>query len=1167
MKHLLDTLFSRPLLVAAGLLAANTLLWFLGPLLSIGDIRPLESDLSRWLVITAWAALAAAYAAGRSARQAQCNRRLLDGLASGDTATARTAAPGAHDLALIRKRFEEAVASLRRRRLGGRRRLFDAFAGRPFVYQLPWYVIIGAPGAGKTTALANSGLDFPLATALGKRGVRGIGGTRNCDWWFTAQAVLIDTAGRFTTQDSDQAADQAAWFGFLDLLRKHRPRQPINGVLLTVSVSDLLAASRDEQRLHARRLRERIDELQTRLGAGIPVYVLVTKLDLLAGFIEFFADFDKDERAQVWGATFPFDDSATAADPLLRLPSELVALEKRLDERLIDRLQGEGDRERRAAIYAFPQQWRVLRETLVNFMQSTFGELPAQRRPLLRGIYFTSATQEGTPIDRALGGLARALGVGSRIVAPARPTGKSFFVTRLLREVVFAESGLVGANLRWRRRRALLEWGVVAATGGAVAVALALLWRQYGDDSAYIATVQAELVGLEREVAVARVAAPTDLLSLLPVLEGLHALGAPAPAAQQAGAVRWRVPLGLDQQQPIRAASHDAYLRLLQDALLPRIAVRLEARLRAGGEQHFESIYEALKAYLMLFGGQNFDRGALGSYLHADWDLTLPATVSAEASAALRRHFDRLVGSGEVGAPTLADRQLIEQTRERVGRVPLAMRAYVRLQNLDARIAAAAGTQDFTAEALAGTAANQVFARASGRSLAQGVPRLYSRIVYGRLRTLGAEVLQQLSAESDWVLGTGAKPPDGMSIDNLYAEIEQRYVADYLRHWDEFVRDLRVVPTADLAQSAQVTQILARTDSPLLALLQAVAREIAINARPAGGAARSRALADEAATVRERFDSLQRLFSDQRPALQEAIDLLGKLSSHLAAVDDAVRRKTAAPNSDVGRGLHALAARLPEPLRSMLQELAGRTATQIFAARRGDLGRQLASEVGAPCSRLVHGRYPFARAGSDEISRSDFAGTFAVGGVLDGFFQRQLAPYVDTAARNWTLPGADGGAEPAEALQQFQRAQQIRSAMFGDGGRKLGVRLDFRLLELDAGAAGFEIEVDGQLMRFARDSRTTVALRWPDPAASVQRVRVGLAAAGAAGGTRHTFEGPWGLLRLFERVRIEPQEAADRLQVVFDIEGRRARFEIRSASPINPLRLAALEQFQCPQRL
>ena len=134
-----------------------------------------------------------------------------------------------------------------------------------------------------------------------------------------------------------------------------------------------MAKPAPEARLaHAAELRARIDELQRKLAIRFPIYVLVTKCDLLAGFMEFFADFDKDERAQVWGVTFPYEGE-NGPDPLRLAPGELVALEKRLHDCLLERLHDEPDRERRAAIHAFPQQWRLLRETLLEFLQAVFA--------------------------------------------------------------------------------------------------------------------------------------------------------------------------------------------------------------------------------------------------------------------------------------------------------------------------------------------------------------------------------------------------------------------------------------------------------------------------------------------------------------------------------------------------------------------------------------------------------------------------------------------------------------------------------------------------------------------------------------------------------------------------------------------------------------------------
>jgi type VI secretion system protein ImpL len=866
----------RPLLTAVGLLAAAALVWFVGPLLTFGGHTPLADDRIRTGAVGVLVAIAAANAALRRARAAGRNQRLMEGLIA--------PAQGNREVALLGERFEQAVALLRRGRVGARHPLLGALLGRPYVYQLPWYVIVGAPGAGKTTALVNSGLQFPLAEQLGDRVVRGVGGTRHCDWWFTDEAVLIDTAGRYTTHDSDRAADREAWLGFLDLLRRYRPRRPINGVLLTLSVNDLLGATSEARLAHAAALRARIDELHERLGIRFPIYVLVTKTDLLAGFMEFFADFDKEERAQVWGVTFVHDAGAAPNDPLRHLAGEFASLEKRLHDCMLGRLQAETDRERRAAIYAFPQQWRLLRESLSDFLQAAFAS-GRQAPPLVRGVYFTSATQEGSPMDRALGALARSLGLAARVVPPARPSGKTFFVTRLLRDVVFAEAGLAGTDLRWERRRTTMQRAVIGTSVAAVAGMAAFSWLAYRDNRAAIAAVADRLPALQRDVARAKSAPPTELPALVPVLDALQTLAYADEAAPRA--------LVLDRREMLAAVAHDAYLRTLKEAFLPRIAAGLEARMRNAGEEHVGLVYEALRAYLMLFAGRNFDAAGLRGYLGADWDETLPPSVGGAQRAALRRHLDTLLAGGEVGAPSQADPQLVAKARGVVARVPLAERVYRRLQQ-------ATGGSDFSIEAAAGPASSRVFTRASGRPLSQGVPALYTRAVpLQSLRERAAGVLRQFATEQTWVLGTAAGPKPGPE---LVDEVERRYLADHARLWRDVMSDLRLVAPATLGQAGEVAHILSRPDSPLLALLRAVVRE-------AGAAG------DEA------FESLRQYVQGQPSPAEDAQIALGALAAHLATVDDAVRRKAVPPASEAPRMVAVAAQRAPEPVRGMLAQL------------------------------------------------------------------------------------------------------------------------------------------------------------------------------------------------------------------------------------------------------
>jgi len=147
---------------------------------------------------------------------------------------------------VLSERMEEALAKLKKT------------GGKTYLYDLPWYVIIGPPGAGKTTALMHSGLEFP---GTDKNAVAGFGGTKNCDFWFSEDAILIDTAGRYTTQDSDQQADELSWGAFLENLKSARSNQPINGVILSFSCEDLLTADDEDLDRHALTIRQRLMEI------------------------------------------------------------------------------------------------------------------------------------------------------------------------------------------------------------------------------------------------------------------------------------------------------------------------------------------------------------------------------------------------------------------------------------------------------------------------------------------------------------------------------------------------------------------------------------------------------------------------------------------------------------------------------------------------------------------------------------------------------------------------------------------------------------------------------------------------------------------------------------------------------------------------------------------
>jgi type VI secretion system protein ImpL len=203
------------------------------------------------------------------------------------------------DLDAVRSAMLEAVGTIRNSRLG-------RASGARALYELPWYMVIGNPAAGKSSAITQSGLQFPFADP---KAIPGVGGTRQCDWFFTAEGILLDTAGRYAVQ----AADREEWHGFLGLLKKHRPRAPVNGIVIAVSIAELRGDDTESVLQLARSLRQRVQDLIERLAVFAPVYVMFTKADLVAGFADFFADAEAAERERPWGATMPFHQKAGAS--------------------------------------------------------------------------------------------------------------------------------------------------------------------------------------------------------------------------------------------------------------------------------------------------------------------------------------------------------------------------------------------------------------------------------------------------------------------------------------------------------------------------------------------------------------------------------------------------------------------------------------------------------------------------------------------------------------------------------------------------------------------------------------------------------------------------------------------------------------------------------------
>ena len=1170
MKRILHWLLSPMVIGSLGLLALSAILWWIGPLIGIAGVRPLESIWVRvgvlallwsaWIARLAWLAM----------KRRKTNAALLAGLSGGPSASDKEAQ-------VLAARFNEAVLKLKasagKSRLGG---------SQQYLYELPWYIFVGAPGSGKTTALMNAGLQFLLGDGA-KASVQGVGGTRNCEWWFTQDAVLIDTAGRYATQESDRDVDASAWDNFLALLKRTRPRQPINGVLLTVNVQDLLQQGPTERAEHAAKLRARLNELHTKLGVRAPVYVLVTKSDLIGGFNESFEALNQDERNQVWGFTFAAD-AATAADPLPDFAALYQQLQKRLVEQLVDRLEGERDVLKRSAMFAFPQEFASLQPVLADFLRQVVGGGGAlEATPRVRGVYFTSGTQEGSPIDRVMGALSRSFGIDARAAAAPAGRGKSFFLNRLLSEVVFAERGLDTINPAAERRRRTLRSSAMAAIALASVVVLVGWGVSRSRNLDHAALVAERLPALKQSVSALPPPNNADITPLPTVLSAVH--DAARSDAFDIDAPPLLHGLGLYQGDKLDAAAQMAYTRLLEKALAPRVARRLEERLRAAGKDNLENAYEALKTYLMLFSPEQFDAPTLRAWITLDWDQNF-ARMAPEQRAALDQHLDAMLALGPPRAVQAQDLALVTSVRELLVAYPLEYRVYSRIK----RQYRPGELPDFSVAASAGPNAAQVFERASKEPLSKGVSGLYTRAGFERIvKSAVPSSTLKLANEESWVLGVKSDPARLKDValgGGVVDKVRRLYFEDYIKTWDAFLADVQLVKLSGLERSIAVARTLSAVDSPLAAYLRAVTAETRLVPDPAAATVLDKAAAKaklDAARlagatqlmptggsgplermVDDHFAGIHRLVSGQPPPIDETLKMFGELYTQLSAVDAAQKSKSPAPPGGGAERIKAAAGQQPAPIRAMIEQLADAGASQGRSAEIQGLATEL-KPIADFCNRAITGRYPFASGSRSDVLPEDLGQLFGAGGLMDDFFQKRLASLVDTSGATWAYKPLSDGSKPvqAAALAEFQRAERIKEVFFRSGGKAPAMKIEMRLAEIDPALKELVLDIDGQLSKLLPGGQS-VAISWPSQRVAVQiKLSTGL----GDSGPKALFEGPWALFRLFDRYEVQPSQVPEKFGLVMNLDGKRARIDVIAASVFNPFQMKEIKQFRCPAAL
>ncbi|RZA35400.1 MAG: type VI secretion system membrane subunit TssM [Lysobacteraceae bacterium] len=848
MARIWQLLTDSRVLVAIGVAALAACLFIGAGLIGIDPIWALIAGL---LLLACWGIWWAIrrHIRGRAARQ------LGEAIIPGEDAAAGGATG---EMAVLRKNMLEAIATIKTSKLGLTR-------GAAALYELPWYMIIGNPAAGKSSAIARSGLSFPIP---GNKALQGVGGTRNCDWFFTLDGILLDTAGRYSVQDKVQETDRAEWFSFLDLLKKHRNKAPINGILIAVSVAELVAGPTSASHELAKSLRTRVQELTEGLGVHAPVYVVFTKADLVAGFTDFFADTERSERDRIWGATLRYNRRSAPQDVLGFFDEHFDELYDGLKEMSLANMGANRSTQMRPGVFTFPLEFAAIKTPLRAFLSTLFEENTYQFKPVFRGFYFTSALQEGSVQDLSSKRVASRFDLALREQKGGEIAEQSgYFLLDLFRKVIFADKDLV----RRYTNPSAARWKVAAFFGATILLGAALggwSWSYMGNRQ-LVANVQSDLDKVARLQA-----GRTDLQSRLEALDILQ------DRIEQLDKYRketpWALGFGLYQGEALERKLRDEYFAGVRAVMVEPVTASLEtmlAEVNANAAQlmpaappdapaahlvsapaaagQYQSVsatsvadaYNALKTYLMLGDKSHAEPGHLNDQLTRYWRTWLDANRGNMPREQMIRSAERLLTFhlSQVNDPAWPQMtlklSLLDSTREHLRRVVRGTPARERVYN-DIKTRAATRYPAVTVARIVG---EQDHGLVAGSHAVSGAftRQAWREYVLGAIRDASSSEAQS----ADWVLKTVSK--DDLTLEGSPEQIQKAlidlYKAEYAREWLKFVQGVAIADLKGFEGSVQAMNRLGDPQSsPMAKLLRTVYDETVWDNPGAAGAGLSR---------------------------------------------------------------------------------------------------------------------------------------------------------------------------------------------------------------------------------------------------------------------------------------------------------------------------------------
>ena len=1081
-----------------GFISVVSAIWFAGPAIAIDKYKPLDTVMARVIAIVVVSLIFLGIYLFKLYKTKKMNEHVMEEIKASDLGEKKVQlTTGDSEL---REQFSNIDSILLREQSKDNKNFFQRLFSNnsEYIYQKPWFIVVGAPGVGKTSAILNSGLTFPIGTT---DHVSKLVGTRDCDWFLTDEALLLDTAGRFVEQNND-INNTNDWNELLDLLKRCRPKQPINGLVLMLSAEDVLDANEDKLKLQLQQIRLRLQEMQSSFNTTFPLYIVVNKIDLVVGFNQYFNYVDDQERKKAFGVGLdPL--SETTAEKINSLTDEIDIIVQKLQNNLFKTVSYNNQHNDPADLgISFATEFNKFSHALKIYLKKMLNLSRYDADLNLAGIYFTSAVQENDETfildDQAKSVLQPKYVANSNAHFISKT--KSFFLNEIFKILLIDTANTAGIDNHWLKRQRKIYWIYVTLFGLAFLIFLFLLIRGYSYNSKYQKSLEQQFKPVEL---MSKNVDPNDISSALEFSNRIYTLPE-YNINKELLSKSFFKNFGLNQHNDIEKAASAKHQSLIDENVLPLISNEINQQLRNSIDtKNYKDVYNNLKAYIMIHQPKYYDK----KYMY-QWvvnNILLQSNPDQNTLAAL----EKLINNKTITPRSKYDQDVVSQARELLSYTDVAgiiMQDLTQhVKTLDPR-----SIPVVSFVSMGGVSTNNIFRRISARTLNDPVHPLYTKYGYQNIfLPFVNQRLKNMYKEEKWVIGNQIQMK---SMDEVIADIYQIYALQYSATWKSYLQDVKMVQPNNLQQAIVMAKQLSEKNSSLAAIIQGISTNtklttntIAIDETNPTNTATQKPIAETAKKVvagtvtasinmiDERkvqgylenissnfaqFQGLTQATSESSSQLDEIVKSINDLYVYLVALELSIQSEDQLmPDVRPLINYKAQVNRLPDPFRPMLDVFVGKikaSSQEYKDSQLAALVKQQDQIVQNTCKNLMTNKYPFNKASQVDISIQELGQLFGTDGT-----------YLTTLSSNVAV--SQNGQVPFRSLMEsgviksskkYNNAEIINTQLFaGKNVPKIDIIMNIKAM--DRKIDNLNIIYDGKKTQYFHGPLKDVILTWP----------------------------------------------------------------------------------------